>query len=634
LADTLNDGPGMVMSFRTRLTSFFLLIVVVPMVAVGFLVFRLIGDSEQGKADARASGLATAASSVYTAASDAARSDAQTIARDVSLLGAAAIRARVPQIASQVGLARVSLRIGPRTVVDVGDHTAMAPGIASVVPSGSPPITVAVSELTAAHYTHELAAPGVAVVVSQGPKILSSTIRAAQGLSLPSRGTVTVGGTKYRSVTQSFAGFGGPPVRVTVLSDLSATATSVTTSRIVAAVFIAGFLLLAFSFSVLASRALAGQLGRFLQAARRLAGGDFSSHVPIDGRDEFAALGEEFNSMSSQLARRIDELRQERVRLRESVHRIGQTFASNLDRPALLDLALRTAVDAVNADCGRVSVRSSDDGPLAEMVRVGSLADLEDQIYKAERAALSDSGFGESDSEMISVASIALGPIENGGRAHGLITVGRQGRSLTDDDRELLRSLGTQATLALENVELHFQVRRQAVTDELTGLANHGRFQEMLTAEIDQVRRYQHQVGLIMLDIDDFKSINDTYGHQQGDVVLRQVGRIVRESSRDADLPARYGGEEMALILPHTDLEGSYAIAERVRTAIEALHIPRLDHEGTLRITASFGVTASAAGNKDALIADADGALYTAKRQGKNRTVRAAARTANLSPGE
>ena len=88
-----------------------------------------------------------------------------------------------------------------------------------------------------------------------------------------------------------------------------------------------------------------------------------------------------------------------------------------------------------------------------------------------------------------------------------------------------------------------------------------------------------------MLDIDNFKSVNDVYGHQQGDLVLRRVADALRETSRDVDVPARYGGEEMALILPHTDLEGAYEIAERVRTAIEALQIPLLDGEGVLRVT-------------------------------------------------
>jgi diguanylate cyclase (GGDEF)-like protein len=247
---------------------------------------------------------------------------------------------------------------------------------------------------------------------------------------------------------------------------------------------------------------------------------------------------------------------------------------------------------------------------------------------------LSDDGFGEARAGDLNVASVALGAINAGGRPHGLITVGRTGRPFSNDDRDLLRSLAAQATLALENVELHEQVSRQAVTDELTGLANHGRFQDLLSSEMEQVRRYPHPVGLIMLDIDDFKSVNDTYGHQQGDVVLRHVGRVLRDSSREADTAARYGGEEMVLVLPHTDLDGSHAIAERVRSAIADLEIPRLDEKGVLRVTASLGVAASSDGDKDALINDADGALYTAKREGKNRAIRAAPQTANVFGGE
>ena len=151
---------------------------------------------------------------------------------------------------------------------------------------------------------------------------------------------------------------------------------------------------------------------------------------------------------------------------------------------------------------------------------------------------------------------------------------------------------------------------------------------------MDEVRRYRYPVGLIMLDLDNFKSVNDVYGHQQGDLVLRSVADALRGSSRDVDVAARYGGEEMALILPHTDLEGAYEAAERARMAIEALQIPLLDGQGTLRVTTSVGAAASADGNKNELIAAADGALYVAKREGKNRTVRASAHTANVVGGE
>ena len=622
------------MSFRTRLTSFFVLIVVVPMVAIGFLGFRLISDSENGKADARASGLASAATSLYQSYAAAARADAAMVARDPALRKPATRRQRLAALAASTGLARVTISQGSAALADVGDRTAVAPGAATINRAGGAPLTVTVSETTAATYARGLSGPGVEIAVAQDGRTLAATTAGARGRGFPSRGTVTVDGSRYRAVTLSFPGFGAAPVEVTVLSALSATSSSTGSSQLLAAAFILAFLLLALCFSVLASRALQAQLGRFLAAAKRLAAGDFSAPVPTSGNDEFAALGQEFNNMSDQLAARMDELSAERGRLRESIRRIGEAFAANLDRQGLVELALNTAVDAVQADCGRLSVRATPDEPLMEAIREGSFDGLADAVYEAERLALMDGDFGDFGDEQISVLAAPLGPIAPRQRAHGVIAVARRGRPFTRDDRELLKSLATQATFALENVELHYQVRRQAVTDELTGLANHGRFQQVLNSEMEQVRRYQHPLALIMLDIDNFKSINDTYGHQQGDVVLRRVARVVRDNSRDADSAARYGGEEMALILPHTDLDGAHAIAERVREAVEALRVSRLDGQGALQITTSVGVAASADGDKHRLIAEADAALYEAKRTGKNRTVRARSDTADVFGGE
>ena len=127
-----------------------------------------------------------------------------------------------------------------------------------------------------------------------------------------------------------------------------------------------------------------------------------------------------------------------------------------------------------------------------------------------------------------------------------------------------------------------------------------------------------------MLDIDDFKRINDTFGHLQGDAVLVEVARVLRELSRDIDEPARYGGEELAVILPQTDLNGAELAAERMRLAIEDLRIPALSGGDTLSVTASFGVAAlpATAQDRESLIAEADAALYRAKRAGKNRVRR------------
>ena len=163
-------------------------------------------------------------------------------------------------------------------------------------------------------------------------------------------------------------------------------------------------------------------------------------------------------------------------------------------------------------------------------------------------------------------------------------------------------------------------MQRQAVTDELTGLFNHRRFQEVMAAEVERTKRFGHDLGLIMLDIDNFKQVNDDYGHLQGDLVLREVARVLRESSREIDEPARYGGEEMAVALPQTGLQGAYEFAERVRRRIEELELPLLDGSGNLRVTASFGAAAlprSADIDKDALFAAADARALPGQARGQ-----------------
>jgi diguanylate cyclase (GGDEF)-like protein len=624
------------MSFRARLATFFILIVVIPMAAVGFLVFSLIDRAQNGKGDARAAGIAATAHNAYDSASSSASLGARTVARAIVGVPPAQLRRRVTTLAREAGLVRVDITIGSGRPLTIGDPTAIAPGSARVPATGSrPEWSIEASQLTAAAYARSLSGQGIWVIVRSGATTLASTLPAAARLALPAhRGAVGIGRDRYRVVTEEQSGFHRARVRVSVLSDVNVTNASLDEDRLLAAGFIAAFLILAFFFALLATRALQGQLARFLDAARRLGSGDFSSPIQTSGRDEFAALGEEFDSMSRQLAHRLDELEQERARVLSGIRRIGEAFASGLDRDALLALSLKTAIDAAGADRGRVSVRASTAQPLTETTRVGRLAGLEAPIFEAERRALEGDGLGEASAGDLHIATAALGEMVPGGPTHGLITVCRQGRRFTGEDMELLRSLAARATLAMVNVNLHLETRRQAVTDDLTGLASHGHFQEVLSSEMEQVRRYQYPVGLIMLDIDDFKSVNDIYGHLQGDLVLRYVADALRDSSRDVDLAARYGGEELALILPHTDLDGAFELAERARTAIEARAIPRLEGDGTLSITVSVGVAASSAGDKDDLIAAADNALYMAKHAGKNCTVRAEPQTANVSGGE
>ena len=159
----------------------------------------------------------------------------------------------------------------------------------------------------------------------------------------------------------------------------------------------------------------------------------------------------------------------------------------------------------------------------------------------------------------------------------------------------------------------------QAATDSLTGLANRWTFDEELALEWRRAERVGDPLALILLDLDNFKSVNDTYGHPAGDEIMRRVGQVLRDSVRHLDLPARYGGEEFGVIVPETDLEGAIELAERLRAALEAERI-ELPDGTTLCVTASFGaaVKGDLPGGEN-LVAAADKALYEAKRAGKNR---------------
>jgi diguanylate cyclase (GGDEF)-like protein len=212
-------------------------------------------------------------------------------------------------------------------------------------------------------------------------------------------------------------------------------------------------------------------------------------------------------------------------------------------------------------------------------------------------------------------------------------------RHFTDEETALCKALGEQAAAAIRNAQLYSQlqeqkkiIERQATTDGLTGLYNHRHFFERLRAEAVRARRYGFALSVIMLDLDDFKRVNDRHGHPAGDRVLSAVGDVLRAQVReDVDVPARYGGEEFAVILPHTgpmsaDLaepaNGARATAERIRRAIAEAELPLPVPANGLpaHITASVGVATLPADAVDAddLINKADEALYRAKERGKD----------------
>jgi diguanylate cyclase (GGDEF)-like protein len=231
-------------------------------------------------------------------------------------------------------------------------------------------------------------------------------------------------------------------------------------------------------------------------------------------------------------------------------------------------------------------------------------------------------------------------PVIASGRPVGLLTMASrpEGQAWDAGDRWLMARILRETGLALNQIELNRTERarrsrldnltqrykdaqQRAVTDGLTGLATHIFFKEQLAQRFHEAKRHVAPLSLLLLDIDHFKKINDTFGHPAGDEVLRRVSKAVKDVARACDTVARYGGEELALVLPQTDLVGATTVGERIREAIAALNI----HDGRGRkipmVTASLGVATLEVqdATADDLIARVDAALYLAKREGRNQ---------------
>src|SRR5262245_13936174 len=641
------------MSFRGRLRLFFALIVIVPMVALGVVLFALTARSETGKVDA---GLATgsrSAAGIYREEAQRAQPALRRIALDRELQRAlasgrsGAAEQRLAEL-TVGGVTATELLVRGERPMRSGSGRAVAFAGYELVVRGARDAVLSVSVTQASEFADRvMRLTGFEVVVSRAGRPLASTLSSPvrpHALPVEDLANLDVGGEGYRGKFVSVDAPIGPPVRLGVLSSTASFSENIANNRLLIALLVGLFILLALISAGFVSRALTGQIATFLAAARRLSRGDFQHLVPLQGNDEFAELGREFNDMSAQLEAKMEEVEHKREELAETIRRVGDALAAGLDRDDVVALAVRQAVDACDAEVGRAlplargAFAGCDvgavDGELKHAIEAAERdvfairSDVGPELLgalegdeRAERTRRAVSGQGQGAHAL----SIGLRSLVDGPEYLGAISIARHGRAFSREEEELLEYLAGQAVVSIENASLHQAVERQAVTDELTGLANVRAFFATLDREVERARRFGTPLGLIMLDLDDFKRVNDDYGHQQGDEVLALVAGVLRDEIRELDTAARYGGEELAVILPQTDAAGAALLAERMRAALESLHVPRMGGRGRLSVTASLGVAAmpESAQDRDGLIAAADAALYAAKRAGKNRTERA-----------
>ena len=226
--------------------------------------------------------------------------------------------------------------------------------------------------------------------------------------------------------------------------------------------------------------------------------------------------------------------------------------------------------------------------------------------------------------------NMGIFPLLCGEKVIGAIAAHSPTETLSSGEISMLGELSRQASITISKAMENAKTLKDATLDALTGLNNRGQFEVRLKQEVATAMRQNSELCAIMLDVDYFKKVNDTYGHAAGDAALKAVSRVIKKEIREYDIPARWGGEEFAIILPHTNIDEATLVAERLREKIEqkAIDISELDEEaGEISVTVSLGVSiferdpknpAAAAAN---LYKDADKALYRAKEGGRNRVV-------------
>jgi diguanylate cyclase (GGDEF)-like protein len=395
------------------------------------------------------------------------------------------------------------------------------------------------------------------------------------------------------------------------------------------------------ALALIGTAVLAYMLARFItqpldqlaEGAKAIAQGRFDYRIPIETKDEIGQVAVAFNDMSEQLRTTITQLSSSRDQLQRAVHRVGETLRSTHDMNQMLESILNTAADAVQADGAVLWRFTSTRDELYPAMATGLSLESLSRIkvgegiagFVVERAGtilLPSAGGPRAARGEPSLPVVIAIPLYSQDRIMGVLATYRRDakRPFSREDLDTVVFLAEQGGVAVENVLLHEEAQRLSLTDGLTGVWNRRYFQMQFRQVLATATRFDRAFSILMLDLDFFKVVNDTYGHQRGDAILIEFSKRVSKTLREIDSVARYGGEEFICLLSETDLGGAKTTADKILYAIRSDPFGALGEE-PVHLTVSIGISSypDHGDSFQELVEEADRALYLAKQQGRDR---------------